>query len=156
MRLVPGSAVLVVGALVVLGCATGGPSGRSGAEAIAARQQLMKEQGAAMRAMQEKAKAGQFQALAPEAEKLAQSAKRIPALFPEGSLDPATSRAKPEIWQKWSEFEGYARTLEAKAAALAATSRAGDGAATTTALADLGKTTCGACHNTFRGPEIKK
>lgn len=156
MRVVVGSAVLVVGALVVVGCATGGPSGRSGAEAIAARQQLMKEQGAAMRAMRDNVKAGQIQAVAPEAEKLAQTAKRIPALFPEGSLDPATSRAKPEIWQQWSEFEGYARSLESKAAQLAATARAGDGAATNAAIADLGKTTCGACHNAFRGPEIKK
>ena len=41
-------------------------------------------------------------------------------------MNPATSRAKPEIWQKWSEFEGYAKSLETKATQLAATARTGN------------------------------
>ena len=77
-------------------------------------------------------------------------------MFPEGSVNPATSRAKPEIWQKWPEFEGYAKSLDAKATQLAATARTGNAQTTGAAVADLGKTTCGACHNAFRGPEIKK
>ena len=35
-------------------------------------------------------------------------------------------------------------------------SEGGNAAATNTAVAELGKTTCGACHTAFRGPEIKK
>lgn len=144
-----------VGAAAVLAaCAT--MMAKPPDEAIRERQALMKEQGAAMRAIQDKLKAGQVQAVAVDAEKLASTAKRIPGLFPAGSLNPQTSRAKPEIWQKWSEFEGYARVLETKATQLAATSRGGDAQATSAAAADLGKTTCGACHNVFRGPEIKK
>jgi cytochrome c556 len=139
---------------VVAACATG--MKMSGPEAIAARQQLMKEQGGAMRASGEKLKAGQVQAVVAEAEKLVATAKRIPTLFPEGSVDPKVSRAKPEIWQKWSQFEGYAKTLETKATALAATARGGNAQATAGAVADIGKTTCTACHNEFRGPEIKK
>jgi len=148
--------VLVASTAVVLGCAMVGPSKMSTADAIKARQQLMKDQGAAMKSIQDKAKAGQHQAIAPDVEKLVQTSKRIPSLFPQDSLDPNTSRAKPEIWQKWSEFEGNAKRLESKATQLAATSRTGTAEATSAAIADLGKTTCGACHTAFRGPEIKK
>jgi len=156
MKLALQAGVLVASTAVILGCAMFAPSKMSATDAIAARQQLMKEQGAAMKSIQDKAKAGQQQAIAPDVEKLVQTSKRIPSLFPEGSLDPKTSRAKPEIWQKWSEFEGNAKNLETKATQLAATSRTGTAEATNAAIADLGKTTCTTCHNSFRGPEIKK
>jgi cytochrome c556 len=149
----------VLGSFVVFavaGCASMEAPKMSAADAIAARQQLMKDQGAAARSIQEKLKTGQIQAIAPDAEKLAQTSKQILAMFPPGSVNPATSRAKPEIWQKWSEFEGYAKLLDAKATKLAATARTGNAQATSAEVADLGKTTCGACHNAFRGPEIKK
>jgi cytochrome c556 len=154
-------ATVVIGgvtSLLAAACASGGGMAptMSAAEAIAARQKVMKDQGAAMRAIGAAVKAGQTQAVAAEAEKLVATSRQIPALFPEGSVDPATSRAKPEIWQKWADFEGIAKTLQSKATQLAATAKSGNAAATSTAVADLGKTTCGACHNAFRGPEIKK
>jgi cytochrome c556 len=152
-RLTVRATIVVGGVAVLAACAT---AKMSSSESIAARQQLMKEQGAAMRSIQDKLKAGQPQTVAVEAQKLVDTSKRIPALFPEGSLDPKTSRAKPEIWQKRSEFEGYAKTLETKAQQLAATSQSGNPQATGAAVADLGKTTCTACHDAFRGPEIKK
>lgn len=155
MRSIMRSGVLVASAVIVVGCASGG-SMMSTPDAIAARQKLMKEQSAASRSIREKLKTGQIQAIASDAETLVSTSKRIPALFPPGSLDPKTSRAKPEIWQKWSEFEGHAHDLTAKATKLAATARTGNADATKAAVADLGKTTCGACHNAFRGPEIKK
>jgi cytochrome c556 len=154
-------ATVVVGSLASMalaGCASGGMGAKkmSADEAIAARQKLMKDQGAAMKAISDAAKAGQLQVIPAEAEKLRVTAKEIPALFPQGSVNPATSRAKPEIWQKWSEFEGTAKSLESKATQLTATAQGGNAAATSAAAADLGKSTCGACHNAFRGPEIKK
>jgi cytochrome c556 len=155
MRLASHVSVLVASTAVLLGCATGG-SKMSTADAIKERQALMKEQGAAMKSIQDKAKAGQVQAIAPDAEKLAKTAKQIPDLFPKDSLDPNTSRAKPEIWQKWPEFEMHAKNLEARATKLAEVSRTGNAEATNAAIADVGKPTCGACHTTFRGPEIKK
>jgi cytochrome c556 len=149
--------MVVVGSLAALtaaGCATTSPKMSAG-EAIEKRKALMKEQGAAMRAIQEKMKAGQAQAIGPEAQKLAATARQISALFPEGSLDPKTSRAKPEIWQKWDAFAGYAKTLETKATQLAASAPTGTPQATGAAVGDIGKTTCAACHDAFRGPEIK-
>jgi cytochrome c556 len=146
--------LVLAGAVVLAACATA--TRMSADESIAARQKLMKEQGAAARSISDKLKAGQVQAVAVDAEKLVETSKRIPSLFPEGSLNPQTSRAKPEIWQKRSEFEGNAKRLQEKATQLAATARTGNAQATSAAVADLGRTTCTACHNEFRGPEIKK
>jgi cytochrome c556 len=125
-------------------------------EAIAARQKLMKEQGAAMRSISDKMKAGQVQAVASDAKILEDTAKKITALFPEGSVNPATSRAKPEIWQRWSEFEGHAKKLNSEAKMLADTARTGNAEVTGKMVADIGRGTCGGCHTPFRGPEIKK
>jgi cytochrome c556 len=125
-------------------------------DAIAARQKLMKEQGAAMRAIGDKVKANQVQGAVADAEKLIETSNRIPALFPEGSLNPATSRAKPEIWQKWSEFEGYTKKLNGQATQLIAAARSGNTQATGAAASDIGRNTCNGCHDAFRGPEIKK
>jgi cytochrome c556 len=150
---------MVLGSLAVVaaaGCASMEAPKMSAAEAIAQRQQLMKEQGAAMRSIQDKLKAGQVEAVAVDAEKLAKTSTQILSLFPPGSLNAETSRAKPEIWQKWPEFEGNAKALEAKATQLAATARTGNAQATGAAATELAKTTCGACHTAFRGPEIKK
>ncbi len=146
--------VVLASAVMLAACATA--TRMSADEAIPARQKLMKEQGAAMRSISDKLKAGQVQAAAADAEKLVETSKRIPALFPEASLNPQTSRAKPEIWQKWSEFEGNTKTLASKGAQLAATARTGNAQATSAAVGDLGRTTCTACHDAFRGPEIKK
>jgi cytochrome c556 len=152
------TSTVVLGGVVALAvaCATTGRPTMSTADAIAARQKLMKEQGAALKSINDKVKAGQQQAIGPDAEKLVETSKRIPSLFPPGSLDPATSRAKPEIWQNWPQFEANAKTLESKAAQLGGTAQTASPAATSAAVADLGKTTCGACHEAFRGPEIKK
>jgi cytochrome c556 len=142
-------------AVVAAGCATTKASMKP-EEAIAARQQLMKEQGAAMRGISDKMKAGQAQTIGPEAEKLASTAKRIPELFPAGSLNSQTSRAKPEIWQKWKEFQAHAKSLDDQATKLAQTSKTASAAETQAAIANLGRTTCTGCHDAFRGPEIKK
>jgi cytochrome c556 len=149
--------IVVVTVAAVAGCAKLGIGAKKNPdEAITERQALMKEQGAAMRSISEKLKAGQIKEIASDADKLESTSKRIPKLFPEGSVNASTSRAKPEIWQKWSEFEGYAKSLQTKAAQLEDTAKSGNAQATQTMVADLGKTTCGACHTAFRGPEIKK
>lgn len=155
LREFSGRAVTVLASVAVLAaCAT--TTMMSADEAIPARQKLMKEQGAASKSISDKAKAGQIQAIVADAETLTETSNKIPSFFPEGSLNPGKSRAKPEIWQKRSEFEGYAKLLNSKATQLAATARTGNAQATNAAIADLGRTTCVACHNAFRGPELKK
>jgi cytochrome c556 len=146
---------IVLAGVVAVG-AVSAQAPMNAADAITARQKLMKEQGAAMKTISDSLKAGQLDPVPAAAEKLVTTARRIPTLFPEGSVDPNNSRAKPEIWQQWPEFEGNAKRLESKAAQLAMTAKGGDAQATATAARDLGRTTCAACHDTFRGPELKK
>ena len=146
--------VVVTLSVAAVGCATF--KKMTAEEAIAARQELMKKQGAAMRSINDKLKAGQVQAVAADAAVLEDTSKKIAKLFPEGSVNPATSRAKPEIWQRWPEFEGHAKKLREQADMLEKTAKSGNSDATTKLVADIGRGTCGGCHTPFRGPEIKK
>ena len=123
-------------------------------DVVADRQQLMKKQGAAMQDITTKLRAGSLDGVAANADILVGTSKSIPGLFPAGSTSPK-SRAKPEIWQKKAEFDGYARSLGEQAGKVAGLARANNLAGTQAAIAELGRTTCGACHNAFRGPEIK-
>ena len=120
-------------------------------DVIADRQRLMKLNGASARDMNDKLKAGQIEAIAVNAETIAISAQHIPSLFPKDSLTDK-SNAKPDIWEKWSEFESAAKNLEAKAAELRDAARAKDQPKVEALMKDFGRTTCGACHTPFRKP----
>src|SRR5438132_12510629 len=72
------------------------------------RQRLMKNVGTNWADIQAKVKAGAPETVAVNAEALSLHAQRIPTLFPVGSLTDK-SKAKPEIWQKWPEFEAAAK-----------------------------------------------
>ena len=148
MRVVVGGLALVVAA----GCASMGEKKLTATEAIDARQQLMKDQGKAWKNVQDNAKAGQIAAIVPDAEKLAATSKEIPKLFPEGSLDPAKSAAKPEIWQKRADFDAAAKNLETWAVKLRDTAKTGNADATNAVVKDFGRQACGTCHQPFRVP----
>ena len=138
-------------ALGVAGCATA-PAARVGSgDVVVDRQRLMKLNGASFADIQAKAKAGNIEGVAVNAETLAINAMHITALFPPGSLT-EKSKAKPEIWQKWAEFEAAAKNLQAQAEKLRDTARTKDAAATEAILKDFGRQTCGACHTPFRVP----
>jgi len=121
-------------------------------EAIEARKKLMKEQGAAWKNIQDKAKAGQVKEAAADADKLVHTATQIVPLFPQGSLNPDKSAAKPEIWQKWPEFESAAKNLETMSVKLRDTAQTGDADATNALVKDFGRQACGSCHQPFRVP----
>ena len=111
-RLTLSASVIVIGGLalgLVAGCASKSMSRMGSGDVVADRQRLMKLQGASWADIQAKAKAGNIEAIAVNAETLALTAQQIPGLFPEGSLTDK-SKAKPEVWQKWAEFESAART----------------------------------------------
>ena len=138
-------------AVIAVGCATAQTAKMSPAEAVAERQKLMKANGAAWKKVQENTKAGNIAAVATEADTLSQNAKKIPALFPAGSMEGKTA-AKAEIWQKWAEFEASAKTMEAEAAKLRDTAKSGDKAATEALVKGFGGKACGSCHTPFRVP----
>lgn len=140
-------------ALTVVGCATTNKSATMGTgDPVAERQRLMKNVGANWADIQAKVKAGAPpETVAVNAEALSLHAQRIPGLFPEGSLVGKTN-AKPEIWQKWPEFQAAAKNLENRAATLRDQAMAKDNAAVTQTVSTFGRDACGACHTPFRVP----
>jgi cytochrome c556 len=147
-------ASVVVGSLAafLLGCAMSQAQMKVGSgDVVADRQRLMKLNGANARDINDKLKAGQIEAIAVNAETIAINAQHITALFPQGSMTDK-SNAKPEIWQKWSEFEADAKNLQTKAGELRDAARAKDQAKVEALMKDFGRQTCGACHTAFRKP----
>ena len=74
----------------------------------------------------------------------------VPTAFREEAIteDPPT-RAKAEIWQDWSKFEGYVKDLQQAAADVAETAGGGDVGAVAGSLDPLWDS-CKACHDSFR------
>jgi cytochrome c556 len=101
--------------------------------------------------IQAKAKAGDIERIAVNAETIAVNAQHIPNLFPSGSLA-EKSRAKPEIWQQWAEFESDAKNLETMAEKLRDAAEAKNAEATQAIVRDFQKQTCDSCHTPFRAP----
>jgi cytochrome c556 len=154
MEFRPVQAGIILGSLVslvVAGCATGQKSTMGPSEFVAERQRLMKNVGANWADIQNKVKAGNTDAVAVNAEALSLHAQRIPGLFPEGALTDK-SKAKPDIWQKWPEFQAAAKNLENRAGTLRDQAVAKDAAAVTTTVATFGRDACGTCHTPFRVP----
>jgi len=132
------------------GCATGGPMATT-EQVVTERQRLMKQQGANMQMLQAKVKAGNLDAAAVYVKTLVVTSQQILQLFPKGSTSDR-SRAKPLIWEKWSEFAGYVSSLQTQAMHVADLARKQDKASAEAAVAEMGRTTCVACHDAFRGP----
>lgn len=148
-----GASVVVIGGLAIgiaAGCASKSMSKGSG-DVVAERQRLMKSMGANWMDIQAKAKAGNIEAISVNAETMARYSHEIPALFPEGS-GTDKSKAKPEIWQKWPEFQAAAKNLETQAEKLRDASRAKNAQLTESIVKDFGRNACGTCHTPFRVP----
>ena len=123
----------------------------SPATLVAERQRLMKLTGAAWADAQAKAKAGNIEGIAVSAETIALNARQIPALFPAGSATDQ-SKAKPEIWQKFPEFEAAAKNMETESEKLRDAARAKNQQAVDAIMKDYGRVACGTCHTPFRVP----
>ena len=86
--------------------------------------------------------------LADHAKALEASTKDIAGLFPKGS-DSGDTRALPEIWKNWGDFEAKAKESHEKAAAFSKAVASGDGGAIKAAFKDVGES-CKACHKDYR------
>ena len=141
-------------AIATAACASGGEKKMSAGsgDVVADRQRLMKLNGGSWRDAQDKLKAGNIEAMAVNAETIAINAQHIPMLFPKGSLTDK-SKAKADIWEKWSEFESASKNLEAKAAEVRDAARAKDQAKVEALMKDFGRQACGTCHTPFRQPQ---
>jgi len=143
-------------AVAVVACGVGLAGAQSmmkigSGDVVADRQRLMKLNGASWKDAQDKFKAGNVEAIVVNAETMAINAEHIPLLFPKGSLTDQ-SKAKPDIWEKWDDFEKAAKNLEAWAEKLRDTAKTKDVAATEAVVKDFGRNACGTCHTPFRQP----
>jgi cytochrome c556 len=150
----PSAAFVIAGLVALVGggmaaAQTMAPIGSG--DVVADRQRLMKLNGASLKDLTDKLKAGQIEAMAVNAETLALNAQHITVLFPKGSKTDK-SYAKPEIWDRWAEFEGSAKAMEKLAMAVRDAAAAKDAAATQAAMQDFGRKACGSCHTPFRTP----
>jgi cytochrome c556 len=132
-------------------CTTATPRMIGTGDVVADRQRIMKLQGANFADIQEKYKAGNIKGIAVNAEVIAITALQIPSLFPDGSLTDK-SKAKPEVWQRWGEFEASAKNLAIWSERLRDASKANDTAAVNEIMKDYGRVACGSCHTPFRVP----
>jgi cytochrome c556 len=123
----------------------------SAAQIVAERQRLMKLNGASWQDAQAKFKAGNIEGIAVNAETMAMNAREIPKLFPEGSMT-TDSKAKPEIWQKWPDFEADAKKFQALSEQLRDAAKSKNTAATDEIMKNFGREACGTCHTPFRVP----
>lgn len=73
--------------------------------------------------------------------------------FPRGSLS-ENSRAKPEIWTRWSEFTKHPANVTKAAQELATAAKTGDEALIDGKFKALGEA-CKGCHTSFRAPKLK-
>ncbi len=147
-----GLVILGLTAAVAAGCASETKMAKAGSgDVVADRQRVMKLQGAAWADIQAKAKAGNIEGIAVNAETLALTAQQIPALFPKGSLTDK-SKAKPEVWQDWPKFEAAAKNLETQSEKLRDAARAKNAQLTEEIVKDFGRNACGTCHTPFRVP----
>ncbi len=124
-------------------------------DVVSNRQRLMRLNGASWADIQAKAKAGNIEAIAVNAETIAVLAEHIPSLFPAGSLTDQ-SKAKPEIWQRYDEFQAKADTLKTMAVQMRDAAKAKDAAAVEGMVKEFGAKACGACHTPFRQPPAQK
>ncbi len=145
---------LVVGSLaagLLAGCATGDKKTVGSGDIVADRQRIMRLNGGSWADAQAKIKAGNFEAVAVNAETMALNAEHIPMLFPKGSLTDK-SKAKPEIWDKLAEFEAAAKTMQRESEKLRDAARAKNQAQVEAIAKDFGRVACGTCHTPFRVP----
>ena len=148
------TAVIVVSGLaagLLAGCASGNKMAIGSGDVVADRQRIMKLNGASWADAQAKIKAGQFEAVAVNAETMALNAEHIPMLFPKGSLTDK-SKAKPEVWEKWTEFQAAAKNMQTESEKLRDAARAKNQAQVEAIAKDFGRNACGSCHQPFRVP----
>lgn len=138
-------------AVTVAGCVIGSQRMIGTGDLVVDRQRLGRVQQEQLGEIRSKFKAGNIDGIAVNAEVIAITAMQIPSLFPDGPLS-NRSRAKPEIWQRWSEFEASAKNLTIWSERLRDAAKAKDGKVVADIVKDFGRVGCDSCHILFRRP----
>jgi cytochrome c556 len=135
--------------IAVLLCGAGAVAMAQG-EVIKERREAMKGNGGAMKAIKAivEVNGSAADAVAP-AQKIADTAAKIPDLFPKGSDTGDETAAKPEIWQNWDDFKSKAGDLKTQADLLVSAAQSGDLATVKAQFEKVGAA-CGACHKAYK------
>jgi len=118
------------------------------ADVIEKRQQLMKGQGAAAKAIKGAVESKDYATVETKARDIMGSSAKIVDVFPKGSATGKT-KATAAIWEKWDEFGANAKNLNKAAGELAAAAKSGDHAAVEAGVKAVSGA-CGNCHKAFR------
>ena len=125
------------------------------ADPITERRQLMKGNGAAMKAINEVLKNGGAAAdLEKHASQLNDTAMKVGTLFPAGTdqppgKEPGQTMAKPEIWQNPDDFAAEVKKFQEESAMFKTAVAGGDMGVIKAEFEKLGGV-CGDCHKQFR------
>ena len=118
------------------------------ADVIQKRQDAMKGNGAAAKAIKAAVEAKDNATVEAKAKDIMGTADKIVSLFPKGSTTGKT-KAKPEIWEKSDDFSKAAKNLSKASSELASAAKAGNDADVEVKVKALGEA-CNACHKQFR------
>ena len=118
------------------------------ADVIQKRQDLMKSNGAAAKAIKAAVEAKDYATVETKAKDINGNAEKIVSAFPAGSTTGKT-KATPAIWEKSDDFAKAAKNLGKAAGELASAAKAGNDAEVGVKVKALGDA-CGACHKQFR------
>lgn len=122
------------------------------ADAVKARQAVMKEMGknmGAIAAMLKGEKPWDASVAQASSAAIAAAAKQVPDVFKENTGSEGPTEAKPVIWTNWQGFVDKATALNTETAKLADIAKGGDQAAVAAQVKAVGGT-CGGCHREFR------
>src|SRR2546423_1997259 len=124
------------------------------ADVIQKRQDLMKSNGAAAKAIKAAVEAKDFATVETKAKDISGNAEKIVSAFPKGSTTGKT-KAKPEIWEKQDVFATNAKNLAKAANELAAAAKAGNEADVGVKVKAVGEV-CNSCHKEFRAEKYSE
>jgi cytochrome c556 len=115
------------------------------------RRQMESNNSLVAEALNKAVKEKNFVEIEDKCKAIQENMNKVPELFPRGSLA-RDSRAKPEIWAKWSEFTKHPANVTKAAQELAAAAKAGDAVLVEDKFKALGEA-CKGCHADFRAPK---
>ena len=135
--------ILVTGSLVV---------GAVAQDAVVQRRRQMESNNSIVaEALNKAVKERNFVEIEDKCKTIQDNMNKVIEFFPRGSLA-KDSRAKPEIWARWSEFTKHPANVTKAAQELAAAAKAGDAALVEDKFKALGEA-CKGCHADFRAPK---
>lgn len=118
------------------------------------RQKLMKENGAAAKAIKAAAETKDYATIEAKTKEIINNGDKVLDLFAKDKMAEKT-KAKAEIWERWDEFSNNPGKVKKAANELAHAARAKNDEAITVKVKALGEA-CASCHSGFRAEKYSR